>query len=82
VLPQTYGVNARYVLALTSAAYVKKHWTNVEWQAALSGSARKLLVMEYGALPPDMPAGLIYRAFNPENLISLIGDLTKVVGHI
>ncbi|HYC92010.1 MAG TPA: TIR domain-containing protein [Thermoanaerobaculia bacterium] len=80
VLPQTYGVNARYVLALTSKAYVKKHWTNVEWQAALGGSARKLLVMELDALPPDMPPGLIYRAFKPENLISLISDLTKVVG--
>lgn len=80
VLPQTYGVNARYVLALTSTAYVKKHWTNVEWQAALGGNARRLLVMELDALPPDMPPGLVYRAFKPENLISLIGDLTKVVG--
>jgi hypothetical protein len=78
VLPHTYGVNARYVLVISSDAYIKKHWTLLEWEAALKGRpGRTLMLSMAGVLPPNVPESLVYRVASPEALISLLSDLRK-----
>jgi hypothetical protein len=77
-LPNTYGVESRFVLVLSSATYVRKHWTRVEFAAARNslGDGR-ILIVKLGALPPDTPRDLVFMESNPENLLSLIDSLKR-----
>lgn len=59
-LPHVYGVQSRFVLVLSTAAYVRKHWTRIEFEAARAREGR-LLVINLGELPPDMPQDVVYR---------------------
>ena len=59
-LPHVYRVRSRFVLVLSTPAYVRKHWTRVEFEAARMRPGR-LLVVNLGELPPDMPRDVVYR---------------------
>lgn len=75
VLPNTYGVNSRYVLILSTQRYVQKQWTIVEFNAALKENPNKLLIVNFGALPSQIPEDLVYQNANSETLVYLIESL-------
>lgn len=80
-LPNTYGVDSRYVLVLSSGSYVEKHWTKTEFSAALNalGDGR-LMIVKLGALPPDLPPGLVFIDASPANLVNLVDTVRKKIG--
>jgi hypothetical protein len=75
VLPNTYGVESRYVLVLSTPNYVAKHWTRVEYDAAAHKAPDRILLLDLGELPADLPPGLVYRGTSPGELVGLIGAL-------
>jgi len=81
VLPNTYGVQSRYVLVLCTPNYVTKHWTRVEYDAAALKAPDRILLLELGELPADRPPGLVYRGSSPGELVGLIDALrNKLTG--
>ena len=76
VLPQVYGVESRYVLVLSTEAYVRKHWTRVEFEAALA-LHDALLVVNLGDLPADMPPNVVYRNGDLVDMINLLDVLRE-----
>lgn len=72
VLPNTYGVQSRYVLVLSTPRYVAKHWTRVEFEAVAARGPERILLLELGALPADLPPGLVYRGGSSGEMIGLI----------
>jgi hypothetical protein len=77
-LPNTYGVDSRFVLVLSSESYVRKHWTQIEFSIALNSlSDGHLLVVNFGKLPPDMPPNLVFMDASPANLVGLIENIRR-----
>jgi hypothetical protein len=76
VLPHVYGVDSRYVLVLSTNAYVRKHWTRVEFEAARALN-HHLLVVNLGMLPEDMPPDVVYRGGALADMISLLDVLRE-----
>ena len=79
VLPNTYGVESRYVLVLSTPTYIAKHWTRVEFDAAAASRPDRILLLDLGALPSDLPKGLVYRGGSSGELIGLIAAIRKKV---
>jgi len=75
-LPRIYGVESRFTLVLSTEPYVQKHWTRVEFDAALLRGA-SLLVVDLRALPNGMPTELIYRTSTPEGIPEVIDALRR-----
>jgi hypothetical protein len=76
-LPKIYGENSRFVLVLSSAAYVSKHWTLFEVNAAKVKWGSHLLVVDAGQLPPDLPGDIVYRKSDPASMVTLLSVLTE-----
>jgi len=64
--------DARYVLVLSTAAYVRKHWTRVEYGAAREGKEGRLLLVDLGVQPADYPDDEIYIRGTPNELVRLV----------
>ncbi|HEX9731342.1 MAG TPA: TIR domain-containing protein [Thermoanaerobaculia bacterium] len=75
-LPHVYGVQSRFVLVLSTAAYVRKHWTRIEFEAARAREGR-LLVVNLGELPPDMPQDVVYREGSLVQTVRLLDVLRE-----
>jgi hypothetical protein len=75
VLPNTYGVQSRYVLVLSTPNYVAKHWTRVEYEAVAQKAPDRILLLDLGELPADIPPGMVYRGTSAGELVGLIGAL-------
>jgi hypothetical protein len=75
-LPNTYGVDSRFVLVLSSASYVKKHWTKFEFTAALQSLGHeRILLVNLGKLPADMPQDVVFLPGTQANLVTLISTI-------
>ena len=82
VLPNTYGVQSSYVLVLSTQNYVDKYWTKVEYDAVASHAPNRILLLEMGALPADLPPGLVYRGSSAAEMVSLVDALQqKLTNH-
>ncbi len=77
VLPNTYGSVSRYVLVISSPAYVSKHWTRVEFDAAAAGKSNRILLIDFGMLPENIPPGLVYRGSSSAEMVGLIKALRE-----
>jgi hypothetical protein len=76
VLPNTYGVDCRFVLVLSSASYVKKHWTKLEFAAALQALGHeRILLVDLGERPEDMPHDVVFLPATPANLVTLTNTI-------
>jgi hypothetical protein len=74
---QLYGERSRFVLVISSAAYVAKYWPRVEFQAAKEKLGSNLLVVDAGELPPDLPGDVVYRRSDPASMVSLLAALSQ-----
>ena len=81
VLSNTYGVQSRYVLVLSTQQYVAKYWTRVEYDSVASSNPDRILLLDLGALPTDLPHGLAYRGGSPAELVGLISALHSRLGN-
>jgi len=82
VLPNTYGVQSRYVLVLSTQNYVDCYWTKVEFDAVTTRAPGRILLLDLGALPADLPHAFVYRGSSPAELVGLIDALReKLAGH-
>lgn len=78
LLPNLYGQQAGTVVVLCTPAWLKKHWTRVEYDAALASHGERLFVLSMdGALPADWPTGRIYADGTAANLVGLVDQLAK-----
>ena len=77
VLPSTYGVQSRYVLVLSTQSYVDRYWTRVEFDAVATRAPDRILLLDMGSLPADLPPGLVYRGGSPAELVGLTNALRK-----
>jgi hypothetical protein len=75
VLPNTYGVQSRYVLVLSTPEYVTKYWTRIEYESAAAHAPERILLLDLGALPDNLPKGLVYRGGSNAEMIGLIDAL-------
>ncbi|MGX7829041.1 AAA family ATPase [Actinokineospora sp. 24-640] len=75
VLPNTYGVCSRYVLVISTEVYATKHWTRIEYDAVASEAPDRILLLDCGKLPADIPNGLVYRGSTPAELVGLVDAL-------
>jgi len=80
VLPNTYGVNSRFVLVLSTSQYVRKYWTMLEYRSVARKFPERILFLDMGELPNDIPMGLVYRGTTQAELIGLIPALEKKLG--
>jgi AAA domain/TIR domain len=76
-LPKLYGERSRFVLVISSAAYVAKYWPRVEFQAAKEKLGSSLLVVNAGELPPDLPDDVVFRRSDPASMVSLLAALSQ-----
>jgi hypothetical protein len=78
VLNGVYSVKSRYVLVLSSQAYVEKHWPRFELDVAVKSDVvrGRLLVVDLGKLPDNLPSDMIVKPSTQADLISLIDDIT------
>jgi hypothetical protein len=72
MLPNTYDVQSSYVLILSTQNYVDKYWTRVEYDAVASRAPDRILLLDMGALPANLPPGLVYRGSSPAEMVSLL----------
>jgi hypothetical protein len=73
VLPNLYGQDAGTVIIVCTATYLAKHWTRVEYDAVRAANGDRIVLLSIdGALPPDWPAGHLYQAATPANLIGFV----------
>lgn len=72
VLPNTYGVHSKYVLVLSTEHYVTKHWTRLEFDAVAAKAPGRILLLDLGARPEDLPAGMVYRGSTPAEMVGLM----------
>lgn len=79
LLPNTYGVESRRVLVLSTESYAKKRWTGVEFEAALAGGA-EVLVVNLGRLPVGYPPDRVWWAGDPASLVGLADALRARLG--
>jgi hypothetical protein len=77
ILPNTYGVQSRLVLVLSTEKYVAKYWTRVEFDAVARQHPQRILIVDIGALPDDLPKGLVYRGSSPGELVGLVDALRR-----
>lgn len=77
VLPNTYGVQSRFVLVLSTHDYMVKYWTRMEYNAIAAKAPNRILLLDLGELPTDLPPGLVYRGGSAGELVGLIGALRK-----
>ncbi|WP_433045315.1 AAA family ATPase [Dactylosporangium sp. CS-033363] len=75
VLPNTYGAQSRYVLVLSTPAYVAKYWTRLEYDSVAQRHPDRILLLDMGQLPADLPAGLVRRGSSPAELVGLVDAL-------
>lgn len=75
VLPNTYGVRSKYVLVLSTSNYVRKHWTRVEYEAVAANAPHRILLLDHGELPDDIPEGVVYRGSSAAELVGLVAAL-------
>ncbi|GAA3891668.1 hypothetical protein GCM10022243_65700 [Saccharothrix violaceirubra] len=75
VLPNVYGARSRYVLVLSTNSYVTKHWTRLEYDSVTANTPGRVLLVDFGTLPEDRPAGMVYRGSSPGQLVALIDAL-------
>jgi hypothetical protein len=75
VLPNTYGVQSRYVLVLSTPEYVSKYWTRIEYESAAAHVPERILLLDLGALPDNLPKGLVYRGGSSAEMVGLIDAL-------
>ncbi|HUY52616.1 MAG TPA: AAA family ATPase [Streptosporangiaceae bacterium] len=75
VLPNTYGVQSKYVLVLSTSHYVSKYWTKVEYESVADKAPGRILLVDLGALPIDLPRGLVYRGSSNAEMIGLMDAL-------
>lgn len=80
VLPNTYGVESRFVLVLSTEHYVKKYWTKLEFHSVAREFPERILFLDMGGLPDEMPKGLVYRGTSQAELIGLISALECKLG--
>lgn len=81
VLPNTYGVQSKYVLVLSTSHYVSKYWTKLEYESVASKAPDRILLLDLGALPSDLPTGLVYRGGSNTEMIGLMDALrSKLTG--
>ena len=76
-LPKLYGERSRFVLVICTTAYLAKYWPSVEFEAAKEKLGRSLLIIDAGALPPDLPGDIVYRRSDPTSMVSLVAILTQ-----
>jgi len=76
-LPKLYGERSRYVLVISSVAYVAKYWPQVEFDAAAHRAGGNLLVINAGQLPPGMQSDVVYRGSDPASMVTLISALSE-----
>ena len=82
VLPQTYGVESRFVLVLSSESYVNKYWPGVEFAAASkSAGDGRLLVVNLGKLPAAMPRDLVFMDANHASMVGLVETIKEKLSH-
>ena len=65
------------MLVISSAAYVAKYWTRIEFQAAKEKLGSNLLVVDAGHLPPDLPGDAVFRSSDPASMVSLLAALSQ-----
>lgn len=75
VLPNTYGVQTKFVLVLSTEHYVSKHWTTLEYEAVAAQAPDRILLLDLGARPEDLPDGLVYRGSTPAEMVGLMSAL-------
>lgn len=75
VFPGIYEIEARFVLVLATPDYRRKHWTRVEFDAAMRGREGRILVVDLGGLPEDMPPELLFLPGTPDVLVKLVPTL-------
>lgn len=78
-LPHVYGETSRFVLVLSTPAYVDRHWTMVEFEAAQRQNPGRVLVVDCGALPIGLPHDVVYRKSSPAELVSLVATLDQLL---
>jgi hypothetical protein len=76
-LPKLYGERSRFVLVISSSAYLAKYWPRVEFQAAKQKLGSNLLVVDAGELPPDLPSDVVFRRSDPASMVSLLEALSQ-----
>lgn len=76
-LPNTYGVQSRYVLVLSTPVYVTKHWTRIEYDSVTAKAPERILLLDCGRLPEHLPQGLVYRGSSAAELIGLTAALRE-----
>jgi hypothetical protein len=77
VLPNTYGVQSSYVLVLSTQNYVDKYWTKKEYDAVASRAPDRILLLDMGALPADLPPGLVHRGSGAAQMVGLVDALQQ-----
>lgn len=80
ILPNTYGVRSRFILILSTDHYVKKYWTKLEFRSIAQTFPERILFMDMGGLPDEIPKGLVYRGTSQAELIGLISALEHKLG--
>jgi hypothetical protein len=75
VLPAIYEVEARHVLVLSSAYYVRKHWTKLELDAVMRGAPGRLLMVDLGAWPEDVPSDWVAIRGDEAGMVRLVPAL-------
>ncbi|MGW1681969.1 AAA family ATPase [Saccharopolyspora sp. NPDC002376] len=74
-LPNIYGVQSKHVLVLSTKVYKTKHWTRIEYDSVVARAPERILLLDCGALPDDLPDGMVYRGSSPGELIGLVAAL-------
>ena len=77
VLPNTYGVQSTYVLVLSTQSYVDNYWTKAEFDAVAARAPGRILLLDMGAIPADLPCGLVYRGKSSAEMAILVEALRK-----
>lgn len=75
VLPNIYGVQSRFVLVLSTKSYIEHYWTMLEFHATTAQAPDRILMLDMGALPADLPKGIVYRGSSPAELVGLMKAL-------
>ncbi len=73
--PNTHGVQSSYVLIVSTPRYVQRHWSTTEWAAIVDAQPDRVLLLDFGALPSDLPNGVVVRRGDAGDIQSLIEAL-------
>jgi hypothetical protein len=77
VLPNIYGVRSRYVLVISTEVYATKYWTQIEYDAVANDNPDRILLLDCGKLPDNIPEGLVYRGSAPAQMMGLVKALRE-----